>query len=510
MNEYKSFGEPARFCLRVRWSRDSAAVDQRPIPHGWSMGCLDLLVGNLSLTAHDVEVRRRHEIEWYLGPFLHWLADNWVPLFHEELFSWTRPPSGPASVSVERSLNYWSKYEDDRARREYRAVQAWYLRHCMASASSGGLFPNVYIRRFLDQVEVSWTGQPPEFAPRGLQFQAAAGVARLSVSEVADPLWDLLQWATHCPPELELQDPRYQADWDDLCRKVETLANKPAAELVIDVPHDLLQRVRENFARVSRSELVELKRAENGPYISEKPLAVAMFGGLSPNLADSDIIALRDVLVDRSGQGDSDLLEMLSGESLYRSMGLKPYDDGEEFADYFLDDLEEKGIHPKIEGFVDIHAICERLGIDIVVRQLETADIRGVALAGQGFGPTILINTSHAFNETEAGQRFTIAHEMCHILADRERAKGIGHTSGTWALPSIEKRANAFAAYLLMPRGLVLSQVKNLADIGEDEVRNMSATLRVSFGALAQHLYNLGIIDDVQRDRLSGSAKAGR
>ena len=495
-----SFGDPDRFCIRIGWIEDSAPADERPIPHGWSMGNIEIIVGSLCLTAHGIADKRRSDLEWYLGPFFHWVADNWVPLLHEELFSWTRPPEGPASVSVERSLNYWSKNYDSEALKNYQAVQAWYLRHCAAAASAGGLFPDVFIRRFLDEVELSWTGQPPEFAPEGFQFEAAAGVARLNVAEVAVPLWEMLQWVSEFPPQIA--SARFKADWERLCEKIDRLARIPADNFAGDIAEELLARVKDSFRQAEREDLVRMERAIEAPYLPQKPLAVAMFGGISPNLRDADIVVLRDVLIQRFGQGDSELFSELSGADVYRSMGLKPHDDGYEFADYFLDDLMEKGLEPTLDGFVDIEWLCNQLSIEVRFHGFESVDIRGVALAGQGFGPTILVNTSYPFNESVAGQRFTIAHELCHMLADRNRAKGIGHTSGDWALPSIEKRANAFAAYLLMPRDLILNQMSRFSDLGKEQVREIAESLKVSVIALTHHLYNLGIIDEVKKDQI--------
>ena len=210
-------------------------------------------------------------------------------------------------------------------------------------------------------------------------------------------------------------------------------------------------------------------------------------------------------MIAHAGLRDSDRLTDIGDQDLYRSMGTKPYDDGYEFAAQFLDDLDDAQIDAVADAFVDIREICRQLDIDVISRRLVTDTIRGVALAGEGFGPTILVNETHVFNENETGRRFTIAHELCHILADRNRARTIGHASGAWALPSIEKRANAFAAYLLMPRELVLQAVGRFDVLGDEQVRNIAGELQVGFAALAHHLYNLSIIGEFERDRLLGA-----
>ena len=48
-----------------------------------------------------------------------------------------------------------------------------------------------------------------------------------------------------------------------------------------------------------------------------------------------------------------------------------------------------------------------------------------------------------------------IGHELCHLLHDRSFGSRLVIVSGPWAPRAIEQRANAFAAWLLMPPSLV-------------------------------------------------------
>ncbi len=49
-----------------------------------------------------------------------------------------------------------------------------------------------------------------------------------------------------------------------------------------------------------------------------------------------------------------------------------------------------------------------------------------------------------------------LAHEFCQLIVDRRQAVPLGILSGLGAPPVVERRANAFAAELLLPlRGMV-------------------------------------------------------
>src|SRR5258707_14139681 len=85
---------------------------------------------------------------------MEWLADNWDPLLHEE-----RLPLRNAGLSAAESLRNTrlppvSLKEID----EFSwldAWSAWWGRHSIRSARNGGLFPDVYLGRYRDRVEVS-------------------------------------------------------------------------------------------------------------------------------------------------------------------------------------------------------------------------------------------------------------------------------------------------------------------------------------------------------------------
>ena len=119
----------------------------------------------------------------------------------------------------------------------------------------------------------------------------------------------------------------------------------------------------------------------------------------------------------------------------------------------------------------------------------------------------IVLNLTSAFNLNSGGRRFTIAHELCHIVHDRGRARRVAHVSGPWVAPGVEKRANAFAAMLLMPRSLLLSLQPRAGfrDIGN--VMNVAEQLQVNEPALIEHLYNMDFIDDWDRERLKGALR---
>ena len=102
------------------------------------------------------------------------------------------------------------------------------------------------------------------------------------------------------------------------------------------------------------------------------------------------------------------------------------------------------------------------------------------------------------------GLRFTLAHELCHLLFDRSVGQRLAVASGPWAPPSLEQRANAFAAMLLMPTKVVRSVVADMNEpiATEQGVLSVASRLHTGFLSTLRHLRNLGFVDDSSMQRI--------
>jgi Zn-dependent peptidase ImmA (M78 family) len=499
MSEFAVFGNPERFEIAVRWTRDSEPRSRRPIEHGWSIGDLRLTIAGRVVTKSRRGAVNRDHVAWYLSPFVRWLGENWVHLLHEEDFAWHEKTSAPAAVACRRALDSWIAAQDEGGKSQYRAVQAWYRRHALRSVSEGGLFPDLFLRRFLDEIEVSWTAGAPLFAPDGFTFVADPGFARLAVADVGVPLWEALTWAASNPPEgLNAEDRSRHAALEASVERVAAL--RPANFDKAYLSPAVAEMMFEAFSEAQRPDLMTDRIRPGQHFVDVFSPAVAMFGGVAPQLTHEDVGSLRALLVETAGGQDAAGLSRLVSELSDEPLGFRPYEDGYNLADDLLDALEEPGD----KDFIDVLSICERLQVRVIQKALNTSAIRGVALAGDGFSPTIVVNETSVFNRNVAGRRFTVAHELCHVLCDRSRAKRVAHVSGPWVAPGIEKRANAFAAYFLMPR-VLLVRLLHGANFEGDEIAETADRLQVSGRALVEHLYNMDLIDEAGRERLSSA-----
>jgi Zn-dependent peptidase ImmA (M78 family) len=144
------------------------------------------------------------------------------------------------------------------------------------------------------------------------------------------------------------------------------------------------------------------------------------------------------------------------------------------------------------------------LGVAVHDVALTDKKLRAVSFAGDGLAPTTLVNgDSHAF-AAERRRRFTLAHELCHLLFDRDRGARLAIASGPWAAADVERRANAFAASILMPEAAVARAVDEVSAPLDsvDGVRSVADALGASVSATIARLHILGHIDDETEDAL--------
>ena len=104
-----------------------------------------------------------------------------------------------------------------------------------------------------------------------------------------------------------------------------------------------------------------------------------------------------------------------------------------------------------------------------------------------------------------SGIHLTLAHELCHLLVDRDAGAELPPYPGR-APKSIEQRANAFAAALLMPDAMIIAEYASLgshpSDGCFDNLIKVSKALDVSPDALSRHLLNRNYIDASQCESL--------
>ena len=147
---------------------------------------------------------------------------------------------------------------------------------------------------------------------------------------------------------------------------------------------------------------------------------------------------------------------------------------------------------------VPVERIAELLGVPVVLETLDR-NVSGLLLR-QGDAKAIGVNAAHP----RVRQRFTVAHELGHLLLHPGRDLILDHVRvnlrddrSSMGTDREEREANAFAAELLMPNDLVKGEVQTILDRGGTAdsrfVADLAQVFDVSEQAIEVRLVNLGL-----------------
>jgi Zn-dependent peptidase ImmA (M78 family) len=116
-------------------------------------------------------------------------------------------------------------------------------------------------------------------------------------------------------------------------------------------------------------------------------------------------------------------------------------------------------------GRVDPDGLLQTWGIPVLERELALADLDAIGCWGPRYGPAIVLNIDGVHNKTASGRRVTLAHEIAHLLVDRDVSLPLVEVLAGQTPETIEVRARAFAAELLLPRNVAAEVLQSAPSV---------------------------------------------
>ena len=480
------FGDTESFAVRIELLPDPDEGRFSSPEETLSWGRFDLWVQGRNLCAP-------HGATWYLLPLFEWLVRNWDALFHESKLPVLSDVETSPWAQRDGDARFLPYLSDDEADRRESLWYEWSLRHALRSAAEGGVFPDILLLREGGCARFSWGPPPSTGMPSECVFEHSRGDALLPLNAVCVPLFEALrtisdsmvQWGRASA----LQELSRLTALQKSVMELRTVAPEERLTWLSGIAHTLedarrkvamLQdRLGDSFAAFALDGL-----SPNELVLEGSSLASMMYGSTAPEIGEKDVLLLaRSVMA----LPPSDV----QPPRLPASESSVPFLEGYETAELLHEHLRTNTTSPNA---IDIEAILRRLGVYADSILLDDERIMGVAVSRFGCAPSILVNEQHEKNRTSQGRRFTLAHELCHLLLDREHGRPLAVASGPWAPRAVEKRANAFAAMLLMPKPMLDSMA---AEYSEDTLADAVAE-RLKTGKLSTkwHLINLGFLPE--------------
>lgn len=501
-------GDPSVFAFRLAFLRNPHGDDDHAEPEErMSWGALTLWAGGENLCAHYEQGEVLDSAHWYLLPLLEWLAGCWDPLLHEE-----RLPLRNAGLSAAESLRSTRfppvSLKDIDELSWLDVWSAWWGRHSVRSARDGGLLPDVYLRRYRDVLEISTGAESLPGIPSDHIFASPNRIHRVDLRVATDAIFAVLKAAVS---ELRrrLPDSERLRQLEENATSLSSPERQEPRMAWLAGLGDNIEKYSQAAAAVNEA-LADVDREEREQITGTKratPLVIVgsafarlLYGAVSPSTTPEDVLVLTREIVGNYLPDASPWLSRLNLPLMVAEVcQLRPGEQGSRLGEQAAEILGDGG-----ETWIDVAGVLGQLDVRVSDIDLSDQDIRAVSVFGPTQPPRIFCNVRTTWGTSEAVRRFTLAHELCHLILDREYGDELAIATGPWAPLGIEQRANAFAAAFLMPTWLLRDalDVTGLPASDPKAIGSVSARLRVSTSSLVDRLYNLGELTPDERVQL--------
>lgn len=358
-------------------------------------------------------------IEWSWIELLEFVGSRWPYLTTEQSYPLGLAPEDPRGLR--RSLKALTTWSEDEADRFDEAVFRFEENHDLARGLHGITVPSVFLLRCGQQLWVT-TDETGE---------------RYALNEVLQSLESIGEML-HTQLEKAPRTPRRDA-------AIATWLGRN------DVDPRLLIRLTTGFSKrdfpdgLPRDDLNFWEIDPLAGADSEITAAARLSGG---NASPRDRLAIIEYIRAQE-RADTTKLDDLSRQLvpvLERHQSEPPFEQAYALAreTRILLDL------PRMAR-VSPEEILDEINVEVLEEHL-SPHIDAVGCWGPKHGPAIVLNRNGLHASTEAGRRATLAHELCHLLVDREAALPLAEVLDTSLQTDTEKRARAFAAELLLAR----------------------------------------------------------
>ena len=442
------------------------------------------LFRNIQREAREVS----DDLHWPAIGVARWFVRSWPALFHTS--AWSRP-------ALCRNARDLAGLMDDALAEDFEAPDSdlvardtFVASHSLRAAAAGGAFPDVWLSRDGPVVSVAWN----DSMDGDIYFTLSRGEEDVPAAEFAEAVKAFVGWVrdqlrSRCPDrakgDLELLE-----GWLDRFDQPEA-----AVQGILDETGLASERWRRlaSLAGLGTDSPVELlglgSAALDAGTLADarsSPIALA-FRCTSPALSDEDLVDLRRAIlgVPRSRSGFTRVQALADCLAVPAAANVD-YVRGYRLA------RELRRALGNVGSRLDIEPLMDSLDIPVLDLPLSHRDLDGGCICDDDHGPAIFVNPGSWRASSAWGRRVVLAHELCHLLFDRDEAVGLAVISGPWAPPRIERTANAFAIELLLPLAGIMDRVGRAWErMTDSDVRILMDEFGLGLTAVTEHVRNM-------------------
>ncbi len=477
------FGDKRTFAFTVRGLAGAPEESDPSAAATWAE--LQLWVDGENLTRHAVTSMQRVEdgLSWPAVYVARWLVGGWDRIFHQH--RWALPGfRNVREVCVELNRRVADAIDTDDEEMEAKLIDErdeFVASHSLVAASAGGLVPDVYFGR--DGARMSVSVGPSRTHP-STWFLHEALERDVPAALFFDAVRGLVKWVRDQLDGLEA--PVAKRDRSAFERWLAQADSPEAAESSLagyaGLPRATLRSLFEQSFDFELPSDWRLKGAAFDPSTSS---VAVVFRALSPWMSVDDVRKLLEHLRGVPARTEAAKLLREYGARITVSSERTDYQQGYDAA------VAVREIIGNVDRRLDIESMLATWGLAVCEIAISDSHIDGGVTWDDAHGPMLFVNSNSERAGTKWGRRMVLAHELCHLLLDRRSAHPLRIVSGEWTSPVIERRANAFAAELLLPKAGVLRMCPTMYRLPPDsEQHALMNEFGVGSTTLLEHLQN--------------------
>jgi Zn-dependent peptidase ImmA (M78 family) len=434
------------------WKRDDARTVEEATD-----GALRVLVGEIPVWFGTDEFTG---VQWSWDGLLEHVASFWGRLWVEEAYPLNLDPDSPADL-IKLAEERWEGLPSSKRDQEEDRLFEYSLIHDLSHACRGIELPSLWLMKEGNSIWIDWGGRRSRrllpLLPTQQSLAALAECILRRISHLTDERANYLRSA-----------------WQSRTR---TLSDASLLRVVTGLDASYLRELAPLVGSESQSQSKQL----------DILLAAARMAG---RIASPDVIHRIMERTKSVPQVDVAQLDALSEEAANKLAEVEheiPFGQGYHLAVWMRHKLDivgrEKRVYPD--------RILAKWGISVDKIDLGdyTDELDAFAVWSKSHGPQIIINQKSNRSNSPGGRNFTLAHEICHLLVDRMTSLPLIEVLGGRVPEVPEKRANAFAAELLLPRRLAVEALEDDTGI-QQGVRRTANSFGVSDELVAWQILN--------------------
>lgn len=478
-------GDKARFAIDVSWKEECPPLGDDGQRATWAL--LQIFCNGQSLTRHVIRDKVQQDILGPASTIATWMLSNWPALMHEERVIGAPRASHGHELLEKLNDTEWDTHEQE--------LDTWWRSHNLRGANQGLQLPDILFWRKGSYITISWRNDPEPRTDLGIQFLPGNHWASFPASELDRVFRDFIH---------EVSKKIQSADEHSASR--ETIL---AGHEKIKAPwHQQLDTLASKLGRSENSlrtwlapeqrspeEMIKRFKSEYGvepkAYLEDKAdTEVAMAArSSSPAFTETDhvrLVKLKNKLSQHPpAKGLSSLRKKLGDELHLADIELRQ-GGGEHQYGYRLARAVRQRLRNKTQ-YLDIETYLDKIGIQILEEDFDDKTTDGVTLWGQDDHALIAINQNSPRAAVSWGRRAVLAHELYHLLIDSMDRHAFGECTNQFTPSPSERKANAFAAELLLPSSTF---PKYLHTHAEKQVKRLCEAFQVGWELCIRQLEN--------------------